>query len=80
MPHPHLIFSQSDYFIQIVAINSHTEWQTVQIQISWLLRSQLIWIYTFAKVGYIRVQQDKGQTPRKEYVRKGAYKNGKGII
>ena len=30
--------SQSDYFIQIVDINSHTEWQTVQIQISWLLQ------------------------------------------
>ena len=36
---------------QIVDINSHTgtEWQTVQIQISWLLRSQLIWIYTICK-------------------------------
>ena len=36
MPHPFLIFSQSDYLIQIVDINSHTEWQTVQIQVSWL--------------------------------------------
>ena len=35
--HPLLIASQSDYLIQIVDINSHTEWQTVQIQISWLL-------------------------------------------
>ena len=34
---PFLIFSQSDYLIQVVAINSHTKWQTVQIQISWLL-------------------------------------------
>ena len=33
MPHPLLIFSQSDYLIQIVAINSHFQWQTVQIQI-----------------------------------------------
>ena len=33
-----LIFSQSDYLIQIVNINSNTEWQTVQIQISWLLQ------------------------------------------
>ena len=24
------------------------------------LRSQLIWIYTVCKTGYIRVQQDKG--------------------
>ena len=31
-------FSQSDYLIQIVDVNSHTEWQTVQIQISWLLQ------------------------------------------
>ena len=36
MPCPFLIFSQSDYLIQIVDINSYTEWQTVQIQISWL--------------------------------------------
>ena len=43
------IFSQSDYLVQIVDINSHSEWQTVQIQISWLLRSQLIWIYTVCK-------------------------------
>ena len=45
-PLPLLILSQSDYLIQIVAINSHTKWQTVQIQI-W--RSQLIWIYTVCK-------------------------------
>ena len=38
MPHPFQIFSQSDYLIQIVDINSHTEWQAVQIQISWLLQ------------------------------------------
>ena len=43
------IFSQSDYLIQMADINSHTERQTVQIQISWLLRSQLIWIYTVCK-------------------------------
>ena len=49
MPCPLRIFSQSDYLIQIVDINSHTELQTVQIQISWLLRSQLIWIYTVCK-------------------------------
>ena len=38
MPHPLLIFSQSGYLIQIVAIDLHTWWQTVQIQISWLLQ------------------------------------------
>ena len=38
MPHPLLIFSQSDYLIKVVHANSNTEWQTVQIQISWLLQ------------------------------------------
>ena len=38
MPLPFLICSQSDFFIQIVDINLHTCWQTVQIQISWLLQ------------------------------------------
>ena len=38
MPRPFLIVSQSDYLIQIVDIISHTKWQTVQIQISWLLQ------------------------------------------
>ena len=46
---PTPIFSQSDYFIKVVDKNSHAEWQTVQIQIRWLLRSQLIWIYTVYK-------------------------------
>ena len=34
MPHPFLTVSHSDYLIQIVDINSHTERQTGQIQIS----------------------------------------------
>ena len=38
MPRPLLILSQSGYLIQIVVINLHTRWQTVQIQISWLLQ------------------------------------------
>ena len=38
MPRPLPVFSQSDYLIQAVDINSHTEWQTVQIQKSWLLQ------------------------------------------
>ena len=49
MPRPLLIFSQSDYLIQIVDIKSHTERQTVQIQISRFFRSQLIWICTVCK-------------------------------
>ena len=36
MPRPFPIFSQSDYLIQVVDINSNTEWQTVEVQISWL--------------------------------------------
>ena len=36
MPRPLLIFSQSVYLIRVVDTNSNTEWQTVQIQISWL--------------------------------------------
>ena len=34
MPRPLLIVSQTDYLIQIVDAILHTEWQTVQIQIS----------------------------------------------
>ena len=49
MPRLSQIFSQSDCLIRIVDLNSHTKCQTVQIQISWLLRSQLIWIYTVYK-------------------------------
>ena len=33
-----LIVSQSDYLIQVVGTNSHAKLQTVQIQISWLLK------------------------------------------
>ena len=49
MSRPIQIFSQSNCLIQIVDINSHTEWQTVYIQISWLLKSQLIRIYAVCK-------------------------------
>ena len=47
MPRPLLIASQSEVLIQIVDTNSHTEWQTVEFQISW--RSHLNWIYTICK-------------------------------
>ena len=47
-PHPLLIFSQSDYLIQVVDTNSHTERQTVQIQISWL-QKPTVWICTVSK-------------------------------
>ena len=49
MPHPLLILSQSDSLIQIVDINSHAEWQTVQIRSVGFFRNQLIWIYTVCK-------------------------------
>ena len=38
MPHPLLIFSQSDYLLPVVDTYWQTEWQTVQIQISWLYK------------------------------------------
>ena len=38
MPCPLLISSQSDYLIWVFGRNSHIKWQTVQIQISWLLQ------------------------------------------
>ena len=38
MPRPLLIFSQLIYLIRVVDTNSTTEWQIVQIQISWLLQ------------------------------------------
>ena len=38
MPWPLLFLSWSDYLMYIVDTNSHTKWQTVQIQISWLLQ------------------------------------------
>ena len=45
MPCPLLIVSQSDSLIQILYMNSHTEWQTMQIQ----FRSQLTWVFTVCK-------------------------------
>ena len=50
MPRPLLIVSQSDYLIQTVDKVSHIEWQTAQIQISWLLQ----------KAVHIQDQQDWG--------------------
>ena len=44
MPCPLLIFSQSDYYIQIVAINVHTMANSADPD-----QSQLIWIYTVCK-------------------------------
>ena len=63
MSHPLLFVSQSDSLIQIVDINSHTEWQTVQIQI----RSQLIWIYTVCKGRVYLGSAGPGFTPYHTY-------------
>ena len=41
MSRPLLIFSQSDYLIQIVDTNSQTSRQTMQIQIIWLRQIDL---------------------------------------
>ena len=48
MPCPLLIFSQSDFLIQIVAINSHNGKQCRSRSVGFF-RSQLIWIYTVCK-------------------------------
>ena len=61
MPHPFLTVSQSDYLIQIVDVNSHTEEQIVQIQISWLLKKPTdLDLHLFVMAGYVWVQHDKG--------------------
>ena len=59
MPHILLIFSQSDCLVQVIDTNSHTECQTVQIQIS---SSEANWSGStlFAKKKYIWVQQKMG--------------------
>ena len=49
MPHPLLIVSQSDYLIQIVNTNPYTQWQTVQIQISWLLKPTYLDLHCITK-------------------------------
>ena len=41
MLRPLLILSQSNYLARVVDTNYHTKWQTVQIQISWLLRKPI---------------------------------------
>ena len=46
--------------ILTVNIKSHAEWQTVPIQISWLLQANWSGSTLFAMTGYIRVQQEKG--------------------
>ena len=50
MPHPLLIFSQSDYLIQVVIqINILNDKQCRSRSVGFLIRSQLIWIFTVCK-------------------------------
>ena len=58
--HAHFKISQSDYLFQYVDTNSHTEWQTADLD--QLVSSEANWSGStlFAKVGYIQVQQDQG--------------------
>ena len=49
LPHPHLIFSQSYYLIQVVD-TLHNDKQCRSRSVSFF-RSQLIWIYTVCKSG-----------------------------
>ena len=49
MPCPNLIFSQSDYLIRIVVINSYTNGKQCRSRSVGFFRSQLIWIYTVCK-------------------------------
>ena len=60
MPRPLLIFSQSDYLIQIVDTNSQL--MTNSADPDQLASSEANWSGStlFAKAGYIWVQQDKG--------------------
>ena len=51
MPCPLLIFSQSDYLIRTVAINSLLNGKQCRSRSVGFFRSQLIWIYSFKRQG-----------------------------
>ena len=79
MPCPFLIVSQSDYLIQIVDINSHNEWLTVQIQISWLLKMptdlDLHCLQRQDISGFSRTRVNSGVVLTLKMPRKPAYEN-----
>ena len=57
MPLPLLIVSQSDHLIPEDDTNSHIELQTVQIQISWLLKTPVdLDLHCLQKAGHMRDQ------------------------
>ena len=63
MPCPLLIFSQSNYLIWVVAINSHIRYLMANsVDPDQLASEEANWSGSilFAKAGYIRVQQNKG--------------------
>ena len=69
MPCPFLIFSQSDYLIRIVAINSHTWWQTVQIQISWLLQKPTdLDLHCLQRQGISRFSRTRVKQQQQKYI------------
>ena len=60
MPRLLLIFSQSHDLILIVAVNPHTSWQTVQIQISWLLQKPTdLDLHCLQRLGISRLSRTK---------------------
>ena len=59
MPCPHLIFSQSYYLIQVVDTNSHTQWQTEQIQISWLQKPTGLDLHCLQRQGISRFSRTR---------------------
>ena len=82
MPHPLLIVSQLDCLIQIVDINSHTKWQTVQIQISWLLKKpndlNLNCLQRQSISGFSRTRANGSNSVRKDVFLQGL--NGDGRV
>ena len=59
MPRPPLIVSQSDYLIQVLATNSHTEWQTMQIQISWLKKPTDLDLHSLQRQSISRISRTR---------------------
>ena len=59
--HSSPIFIQLACSIPVISMYLQAGLKTVWILISWLLRNQLIWIYTVFKIDCIRVQQEKAK-------------------
>ena len=59
MPLSLLIINQSDYLIQVADINSHTELQTMQIQISWPLKPTDLDLHCLQRQGVSRFSRTR---------------------